>query len=641
MNNNPNKNDHNKNDPNKNDPSNNIIFIKKSKNIDDISNNNLKNEICSIINRIKKTLEKIKSEDNSFNAIMENNNDNNLLLDKCKEQNNEDSNLKPSPLISPKIKIVVNPLFSLLNKNNTIDPIYTLKNTTIDLSNNITLELSNNTITNLIPTSKNTTTDIIHTPKSNKINDIKHNTNTDIGNNIDMKIIELLDKIKAQRDYLESLDKSNKNSLNKNSNMVNKNVGTSDKILANGNTNNILTKRTRHSLFKNEIDSITNNLNQKYYNLMAPLNRPKSLSSTNKYHPYYNSVFDKTFNKPFMIKHPLLTPQQPLIVKKKVTIKVEINSIKDLLNLIDEYPIQYDIEYNINMQSIHNIKDPLNELNNMIGMNNLKDSIVDQILYFVQNLHQSKTNEGDFMHTCIYGPPGTGKTEVAKIMGKIYSKLGVLKKNVFRKVTRSDLIAGYLGQTALKTRDAVKDCLGGVMFIDEAYALGNMEKRDSFAKECIDTLCEALSDHKNELMVIIAGYESELKKCFFAYNQGLESRFSWRFKTDDYNAEELRKIFVKKVNEAGWTIKKDNIKDEWFKDNMDFFKFYGRDMETLFSKVKIAHSRRVFCLEESAKKNLTNTDLEKGFEKYLSNDNIKERKELKEQEKRIRYSMYS
>ena len=75
------------------------------------------------------------------------------------------------------------------------------------------------------------------------------------------------------------------------------------------------------------------------------------------------------------------------------------------------------------------------------------------------------------MHTVIYGPPGTGKTEIAKIMGNIFSKLGILKKNVFRKATRSDLIAGYLGQTAIKTRDLVTSCLGGVLFIDEAYAL--------------------------------------------------------------------------------------------------------------------------------------------------------------------------
>ena len=95
------------------------------------------------------------------------------------------------------------------------------------------------------------------------------------------------------------------------------------------------------------------------------------------------------------------------------------------------------------------------------------------------------------------------------------------------------------------------------------------------------------------------------------------------------------------MNEAGWKIKKDNINDEWFEENMDYFKYYGRDMETLFSKVKIAHSRRVFCLDENEKKVITDKDLEKGFKHYLENDNVKARKEDKERQKRIFRSMYS
>ena len=163
------------------------------------------------------------------------------------------------------------------------------------------------------------------------------------------------------------------------------------------------------------------------------------------------------------------------------------------------------------MKNLHNIKEPLQKLKNMIGMNQLKTNIVDQILFFIQDLHNiSDKDNQDFMHTVIYGPPGTGKTEIAKIMGSIFSNLGILKRNIFKKATRSDFVAGYLGQTAIKTRDLVNSWLGGVLFIDEAYALGNEEKRDSFAKECIDTLCEALSDHKDEIMVIIAGYENEL-----------------------------------------------------------------------------------------------------------------------------------
>ena len=326
-------------------------------------------------------------------------------------------------------------------------------------------------------------------------------------------------------------------------------------------------------------------------------------------------------------RFPPLPPPAPKIEKKKVDIQVEIESLDDILKLIEDYPIKIDVEYNINMKSIHNIKEPLLELKNMIGMNKLKNSIVDQILYFIQDFHKvSNSKNDDFMHTVIYGPPGTGKTETAKIIGKIFSKLGILSKKYFKKVTRADLIAGYLGQTALKTRDVLKEAKGGVLFIDEAYALGNPEKRDSFAKECLDTLCEGLSDNKEDLMVIIAGYEEELKKCFFSYNQGLDSRFTWRFNTDDYKFNELFLIFKKKVNDIGWKLHK-KVKDSWFEDKMDYFKFYGRDIETLLAKVKIAHGRRVFCLPKDKKMIITLRDLNKGYDMFLDNNEVKSRKD--------------
>ena len=180
----------------------------------------------------------------------------------------------------------------------------------------------------------------------------------------------------------------------------------------------------------------------------------------------------------------------------------------------------------------------------------------------------------------------------------------------------------------MKTKDVIQECIGGVLFIDEAYALGNVEKRDSFSKECIDTLCEALSDHKDDLMVIIAGYESELKDCFFSYNQGLDSRFTWRFKTENYKSDDLFQIFLKKVKDAGWSIEENSkMNAAWFEKNMVYFKFFGRDIETLFSKIKIAHARRIFCKSESDRKKITIADLEKGFEMFLKNDDVKNRKE--------------
>lgn len=332
----------------------------------------------------------------------------------------------------------------------------------------------------------------------------------------------------------------------------------------------------------------------------------------------------------------------------KVNIQFEINNIGDLLKMIEEYPDDEEIEYNINMSLLHKIKRPLLDLNAMIGMQNLKENIVDQILFYIQNLHKNtnKTDKdkeipsNDFMHTVIYGPPGTGKTEIAKIIGSIFSNLGILSKGTFKKVTRSDLVAGYLGQTALKTRDVIKESLGGVLFIDEAYALGNQEKRDTFSKECIDTLCEALSDHKDNLMVIIAGYETDLNECFFNYNQGLNSRFTWRFKIDEYSAEDLYNIFIKKIKDCGWSIDQSSVNVKWFEKNKGSFKSFGRDIETLFAKTKIAHSRRVFCLDETEKKRLTVVDVNKGLEIYLKNATDKGKKD-EENMKRIISYMYS
>ena len=352
-----------------------------------------------------------------------------------------------------------------------------------------------------------------------------------------------------------------------------------------------------------------------------------------KYNPILKNVIEKkTTPTPELVKEPVII---------ETNIEANIETITDILNLIQKYKLDDSIKYNINMTALHNIKEPLEELNNMIGMVELKRNIIDQILYFVQDLHKNKNTTGDFMHTVIYGPPGTGKTEIAKIMGKIYSKLGILDKGTFKKATRSDLIAGYLGQTALKTRDVIKECIGGVLFIDEAYALGNPEKKDSFAKECIDTLCEALSDNKDNLMVIIAGYETELKECFFNYNQGLDSRFTWRFKTDNYTAENLYSIFVKKVGDIGWLLHEDSKIDVgFFKKNFDYFKFFGRDIETILAKTKIAHSKRVFCKPEEEKKKITLNDLEKGFNMYLSNEDVKNRKDNDILKKQLYNSFY-
>jgi SpoVK/Ycf46/Vps4 family AAA+-type ATPase len=360
-----------------------------------------------------------------------------------------------------------------------------------------------------------------------------------------------------------------------------------------------------------------------------------------------NEEFLSTYNSPFFSGSSGIIPitnedtEKTIanIIKEEILIEASIDNLLDLINLCDKYPLVENIEYNINMTALHNIKPSLVELQNMIGMSSIKENIVDQILYFIQDLHNTSDNNGDYMHAVIYGPPGTGKTEVAKIMGKIFSNLGILKNNVFKKVTRDDLVAGYLGQTSLKTKDVIKECLGGVLFIDEAYALGNKEKKDSFSKESIDTICEALSNHKSELMCIIAGYEQELKDCFFSYNPGLESRFTWKFNIDKYTSLELKQIFEKKISDNKWSLKED-LDNEWFEKHIECFSFFGRDMETLFSKVKIAHSRRVFCLPKEEKTKISMKDLEKGFEIYKKMGDSENREKEKERVNYLYNTLY-
>lgn len=318
---------------------------------------------------------------------------------------------------------------------------------------------------------------------------------------------------------------------------------------------------------------------------------------------------------------------EPNIEKMKVHIDVEIKCLKDLIRIIDKYEYKENEEYNIDLKSLTNIKEELIELNNMIGMETLKNSILSQLLYFIQELHIEKKNKGgkveitsEFKHTVICGPPGTGKTEISKIIGRMYSKIGILKSNIFKKVTRNDLIAGYLGQTAIKTKNIINECLGGVLFIDEAYSLAGQNDLDNYSKECLDTICEALSDHKNDLMVIIAGYEDELENTFFAANRGLESRFIWRFKIDKYSPKELTNIFIKKIKETDWEFSEGfEPSDKWFEKNKENFRNYGRDMELLFTYTKICHSKRIYGKPIEQRKKINLNDLDGGFEMLKNN----------------------
>ena len=377
---------------------------------------------------------------------------------------------------------------------------------------------------------------------------------------------------------------------------------------------------------KNSYNSLCNYLDhlecQKHFSYgMATNFNNKSTWYFSKNYPdtYYNENIDEYLKWQNEHEANITTTEDEMKIKvhrkkENVHIDVSLNNIGDIIKLIEEHTYNPTKEYNIDLKSLHVIKEELNELNNMIGMKSIKSSILYQLLYFIQGF-AADTKYGDYKHTVITGPPGTGKTEVAKILGKMYSKLGILKKNIFKKVTRADLVAGYLGQTALKTKKVIDECLNGVLFIDEAYSL---QPDDMFSRECLDTLCEALSDHKQNLMVVIAGYENEINETFFKANSGLKSRFIWSFNIDNYTSGELYDIFLVTAKNRNWKVDS-SVKSTWFEKNKDNFEYNGRSMEQLFTYSKICHSKRIYGNTNEISKLLKHEDLEKGLKRLKEN----------------------
>lgn len=296
-------------------------------------------------------------------------------------------------------------------------------------------------------------------------------------------------------------------------------------------------------------------------------------------------------------------------VEKKVKYEKDIKSLQDLIDIIDSGN-NYS---NINMENLKKIREELKDLNNLIGLDELKTSILHQLLYYLQSLHKFSD---DYLHTILSGSPGTGKTTVAKILGNLFSKLGILSNNKFMIARRDNLIGGFLGQTAMKTQKLLDECKGGVMFIDEVYSLGNSEGKDSYAKEAIDTINLFLSENKHNFMMIVAGYEEEIEKCFFSYNTGLKRRFMWHHKIKDYTAVHITEMFIQMINKQRWKIDENLTKEkmiEFFQKNFSKFSNFGGDIEKFLTQVKINHSTRVFSLSYHEKKVITKLDLEKSI----------------------------
>ena len=211
------------------------------------------------------------------------------------------------------------------------------------------------------------------------------------------------------------------------------------------------------------------------------------------------------------------------------------------------------------------------------------------------------------LHMVFMGNPGTGKTTVARIISGLYAAIGVLEKGQLIEVDRSGLVAGYVGQTALKTQEVIKSALGGVLFIDEAYSLASGGEND-FGREAIETILKAMEDHRDELIVVVAGYDGPMEK-FINSNPGLQSRFNKYFYFPDYNGEQLLYIFKGQCKKNGYALTEEAeteakaMFEELYENRGENFG-NGRDVRNVFEDTVVRQSNRVAMLDAPTKDDL-------------------------------------
>ncbi len=211
------------------------------------------------------------------------------------------------------------------------------------------------------------------------------------------------------------------------------------------------------------------------------------------------------------------------------------------------------------------------------------------------------------LHMVFMGNPGTGKTTVARLIGGLYAAIGALSKGQLVEVDRSGLVAGYVGQTAIKTQEVIASALGGVLFIDEAYSLASGGEND-FGREAIETVLKAMEDHREDLVVIVAGYTGPMEK-FLSSNPGLESRFNKYIFFSDYNGDELNAIFHGQCRKNGYEL--DEEAEAYSKEFFDAL--YegrdenfgnGRDVRNQFEDMVVRQADRLAAMEAPTKEDL-------------------------------------
>lgn len=258
-------------------------------------------------------------------------------------------------------------------------------------------------------------------------------------------------------------------------------------------------------------------------------------------------------------------------------------------------------------EDIEALKAELNELIGLAGVKREVNNLINMVT--VHNLRKEsglKTVDMS-LHMVFSGNPGTGKTMIARLMARIYRSLGVLSKGQLVEVDRSGLVAGYVGQTATKTSEVVKKALGGVLFIDEAYTLTSGKGENDFGQEAVDTLLKAMEDQREDLVVIVAGYDGLMDK-FIHSNPGLESRFNRYLHFDDYTIDEMMAILELQLKKGQYTLTdgaRAAVRDYIELANTGSIAFgNARGVRNIFERLLIAQSNRLATLESPTKEAL-------------------------------------
>lgn len=250
------------------------------------------------------------------------------------------------------------------------------------------------------------------------------------------------------------------------------------------------------------------------------------------------------------------------------------------------------------------------QLEALVGLDEVKKDVKNLVnLMKVRKLRQANDLPVPPMslHMVFMGNPGTGKTTVARLISGLYAAIGVLSKGQLVEVDRSGLVAGYVGQTALKTQEAIKSALGGVLFIDEAYSLSSGGEND-FGREAIETILKAMEDHRDDLIVIVAGYDEPMQK-FLSSNPGLESRFNKYFYFPDYTGEQLLSIFRNQCEKNSYTLSPaaetaaKALFDRLYAQRDDNFG-NGRDVRNCFEDMIVRQSNRVVAMDAPTREDL-------------------------------------